>query len=243
VAAAAALVRERGVGATTLEDVVSASGVSKSQLYRHFEDKTALVRAVIELAGERTIARERERLQAVTTFAGLRQWRDAMVEGSALEQGRYGCALGSLANEVSDQDAVARRALDELFAVWHDLFEDLLRRFQREALLPQDADVGQLATGLLAAVQGGYLLAQTARDATAMASAIDMAIAHLHLLARHGCSAGRLPGRCGAARRRPLACRCTMVRRTWRRSVRAADLRPRDGGPGEGGLQQVLRIC
>jgi hypothetical protein len=43
--------------------------------------------------------------------------------------------------------------------------------------------VSRLAAGLLAAVQGGYLLAQTSRDVTPMASAIDMALVHLEMLA------------------------------------------------------------
>jgi AcrR family transcriptional regulator len=184
VATAADLMRVRGVGGTTLDDVVSASKVSKSQLYRHFEDKPALVRAVIEFVGERTITGERERLENVRTFAGLRRWRDAVVEHNSLQSGRYGCALGSLANEVSDQDPVARRKLNDLFMAWQQLFEDLLRRFQKEGVIPQDADVAQLSTGFVAAVQGGYLLVQTARDVAPMASAINMAITHLHLLAR-----------------------------------------------------------
>lgn len=174
--------RVRGVGGTSLDDVVVASGVSKSQLYRHFEDKQALVRAVIEFVGDRRIAEERERLSKVMTFAGLRRWRDALVEKNALNEGRYGCALGSFANEVADHDAIARQTLLDLFAAWQELFEDLLGRFQQAGLIPQDADVSQLATGLLAAVQGGYLLAQTARDVTPMASAIDMALAHLRML-------------------------------------------------------------
>lgn len=174
--------RVRGVGGTTLDDVVVASNVSKSQLYRHFEDKQALVRAVIELVGDRKIAEERERLSKVMTFAGLRRWRDALVENNALQEGRYGCPLGSLANEVADQDSIARKKLHDLFSAWQELFEDLLRRFQKAGLTPQEADVSQLATGLLAAVQGGYLLAQASRDVTPMASAIDMALAHLHML-------------------------------------------------------------
>ena len=184
VGTAADLMRVRGVGGTTLDDVVLASKVSKSQLYRHFEDKPALVRAVIEFVGERKITGERERLERVKTFAGLRRWRDALVQQNALHDGRYGCALGSLANEVSDQDSLARAKLHDLFAAWEDLFEDLIGRFQREGVIPQDADVAQLATGFVAAVQGGYLLAQTSRDVAPMASAIDMAIAHLQLLAR-----------------------------------------------------------
>lgn len=174
--------RVRGVGGTTLDDVVVASNVSKSQLYRHFEDKQALVRAVIEFVGERRIAEERERLGKVRTFAGLRRWRDALVETNALQNGRYGCMLGSLANEVADQDPIARKQLQDLFTAWQELFDDVLRRFQTAGLIPCEADVGQLATGLLAAVQGGYLLAQTAHDVTPMAAAIDMAMAHLRML-------------------------------------------------------------
>jgi TetR/AcrR family transcriptional regulator, transcriptional repressor for nem operon len=179
---AADLMRVRGVGGTTLDDVVVASNVSKSQLYRHFEDKRALVRAVIEFVGDRTIAVERERLSRVTTFAGLRRWRDALIENNALQGGKYGCPLGSLATEVADQDSIARQKLHDLFSAWQELFEDLLRRFQKVSLIPPEADVSHLAIGLLAAVQGGYLLAQTSRDVTPMALAIDMAITHLHML-------------------------------------------------------------
>ena len=184
VATAAELMRVRGVGGTTLDDVVQASKVSKSQLYRHFEDKPARVRAVVELVGERTIAGERDRLGKVRTVAGLRRWRDALIAHNALRDGRYGCPLGSLASEVSDQDAVAREKLQDLFRAWHELFEDLFRRFQRDGVIAQDVDVDRLATGFVAAVQGGYLLAQTSRDVTLMASSIDMALDHLDLLRR-----------------------------------------------------------
>lgn len=183
VTAAADQMRMRGVGGTRLDDIISVSRVSKSQFYRHFEDKPALVRAVIEFVGERTIAGERERLGNVKTFAGLRRWRDAIVENNALNEGKYGCPLGSLANEVSDQDSIARKKLHDLFMAWQELFEDLFLRLQRDGVIRRDADVAQLATGFIAAVQGGYLLAQTSRDVTPMATAIDMSIEHLHFLA------------------------------------------------------------
>ena len=184
VTTAADLMRVRGIGGTTLDDVVAASKVSKSQLYRHFEDKPALVRAVIDLVGDRIITRERGYLENVKTFAGLRRWRDALVERNALQEGRYGCSLGSLANEFSDHDAVARQKLEELFTAWEELFAGIIRRFQHDGLVPQDADAARLATGLMAAVQGGYLLAQTSHDVGPMAAAVDMAIDHLRLLGR-----------------------------------------------------------
>jgi len=183
VATAAELMHVQGVGATTLDDVLRAGKASKSQFYRHFDDKPALVRAVIEQVGRQTIGRERETLQRVASLEELDRWRDALIERNAAQGGRYGCPLGSLASEVADQDPVARRMLEALFEAWRELFEGVIGRLQAEGILPEELDVAPLATGFVAAVQGGYLLAQTARDVTPMAFAIDMAIAHLRLLA------------------------------------------------------------
>jgi TetR/AcrR family transcriptional regulator, transcriptional repressor for nem operon len=182
VAAAADLMYIQGVGATTLDDVLAASGVSKSQLYHHFDGKDALVRAVIGHVGERVIERERDALGHVSTIPGLRRWRDALVRNNALQHGAYGCALGSLASEVSDHDALARQALSQLFTEWQGLLAGVLRRLQDGGALPPEASIDQLATGLMAALQGGYLLAQTACDVTPMATSIDMALAHIESL-------------------------------------------------------------
>lgn len=182
VAAAADLMYIQGVGATTLDDVLAASGVSKSQLYHHFDGKDALVRAVVDHVGERIIERERDALGNVSTMRGLRRWRDALVQNNALRHGAYGCALGALASEVSDQDDLARRALSQLFAEWKELLAGVLRRLQDNGALPPEASVEQLATGLMAALQGGYLLAQTERDVTPMATSLDMALAHIDSL-------------------------------------------------------------
>lgn len=179
VATAADLMYVQGVGRTTLDDVVAASVVSKSQLYHHFKGKEALVRAVIHHTGERVIERERNALRHVSTIRGLRRWRDALVQNNALRHGAYGCALGSLAPEVSDHDDAARRALAELFAEWQGLLADVLHRLQDGGVLDTEAPVDELATGLMGALQGGYMLAQTSHDVTRMATSIDMALAHI----------------------------------------------------------------
>lgn len=182
ISAAAGLMYTRGVGATTLDDVIAASGVSKSQLYHHFAGKEALVRVVIAHFGDIVIRRERDALADVSTIDGLRRWRDALVQNNAVQHGAYGCALGSLAAEVADQDDVARRALAQLFAEWQALLTVALRRMQEGGALPADAAVEQLATGLVGALQGGYLLAQTSRDSSPMAASLDMALAYIESL-------------------------------------------------------------
>jgi AcrR family transcriptional regulator len=53
--AARALFAERGYVGTSLEDVVSAAGVTKGAVYHHFENKKELFLAVVELVEERVL--------------------------------------------------------------------------------------------------------------------------------------------------------------------------------------------
>ena len=177
--AAADLMYVKGVHATTLDDVRAATGTSKSQLYRHFPDKDTLVHAAITLRGQQVIERETQRLGRLNSFSGLVRWRNALIQANALQNGAYGCALGSMANELSDQDEQARTLLADLFKTWEGLIAAGLERMQTKGALKPDADPGQLAIGLMAALQGGYLLANTAHDVRPMEVAIDQALEHL----------------------------------------------------------------
>jgi hypothetical protein len=91
----------------------------------------------------------------------------------------WGCELGSLAAELSDTDDTARASLSEHFAEWRGLLAGALERMRDNGVLRPDVDVKALATGLLAAVEGGYLLSQTGRDPRLMQAALNMAIGHI----------------------------------------------------------------
>lgn len=181
--AANQLMYERGVVATTLADVRSASGTSKSQLYQHFADKDALVDEVIAQRGDDVLSQQRQRLQRIDSLRGLELWRDELVERNALRDGAYGCPLGSLANELADQDENARKAIAGHFDEWLSMLAEAVTALKDRGVLRQDADARALASGLLAALQGGYLLAQTARDVYPMRVALDMAIAQVRTFA------------------------------------------------------------
>jgi TetR/AcrR family transcriptional regulator, transcriptional repressor for nem operon len=179
VQAAADLIYVRGVNATTLDDIRAATGTSKSQLYRHFPDKDALIHAVIALRGRQVLERETRRLGRLSSFSGLTRWRDALVQANALQDGAYGCALGSMASELADTDEQARASLAGLFRSWEGLLAAGLRRMQAQGTIGPDADPDRLAVGLMAALQGGYLLASTARDVRPMEIALDLALAQV----------------------------------------------------------------
>jgi TetR/AcrR family transcriptional regulator, transcriptional repressor for nem operon len=175
VKSASELMFAQGVTPTTLDEVMAASGTGKSQFYQHFSDKTDLVREVVAYRAGQVLERERGYLDRVDTLAGLDRWRVAVVQRVTTRRGAYGCELGSLASELADHDEDARVALARHFASWEALLIGALERMRNKHVLREEADPQALATGIMASLQGGYLLAQMAKDAAPMHTALEMA--------------------------------------------------------------------
>ena len=181
VEAAADLIYAHGVERTSLDDVMAASGVSKSQLYHYFADKDALVLEVIAKQTERVLDAQRPHLEALDSLPALKAWRDAFVRlNKATQCG--GCPLGSLASELANDSEPARKRLADGFSVWRERIENGLARMQKRGELGASADPHDLALALLSAVEGGLLLAKTTRSGRPLEIAFDMAIDHV---ARH----------------------------------------------------------
>jgi TetR/AcrR family transcriptional regulator, transcriptional repressor for nem operon len=179
VEAAAGLVYRRGASATSLEDIMEASATSKSQLYHYFADKDALMHAVIEFQTRRMMGVQAAHLDVVDSLAGLRRWRDAVVSMNKAARGVGGCPLGSLASELSDRSEGARALLAHGFELWESHLEQGLRAMRDRGEIKPEADPAELATAVIAALQGGLLLAQTTRRSRPLELALDMAIGHI----------------------------------------------------------------
>jgi AcrR family transcriptional regulator len=174
VEAAAALIHERGVAATTLEDVKAAAEVSGSQMYHYFADKNELVQAVIDYQADTIVKHNR---QALGSPKGVEAWRKMVVTGVRSTQGKGGCALGSLGGQLAESDPEARALIAAGFDQWAAAISDGLRSLHADGKLPSDIDPDDLATTLLATLQGGLLLAQVQRSTRPFETAVDTLLA------------------------------------------------------------------
>ncbi len=113
-------------------------------------------------------------LERLDSLAALERWRDLVVQDYAR---RLGNRYSSPHQPLCPEDA--RSALARGYESWADLLTVRLRRLQAQGVLQHDADPDALATGIMAAFQGGHLLAQVARNVTPMQAALDMAIGHV----------------------------------------------------------------
>jgi TetR/AcrR family transcriptional regulator, transcriptional repressor for nem operon len=171
---AAALIHERGVAATTLEDVKAAAEVSGSQLYHYFPDKDDLVQAVIDYHADAIVSRNR---QVLGTANGVEAWRKMVIAAAKRTKAKGGCALGSLVGQLAESDPEARALIASGFDQWAAALGDGLRSLHAEGKLPPDVDPDDLAVTLLATLEGGLLLAQAQRSTRPFETAVNTLLA------------------------------------------------------------------
>jgi TetR/AcrR family transcriptional repressor of nem operon len=179
VGAAAELIGERGVATTSLDDVIERAGASKSQLYHYFDDREALLRAVVAHNCDGVLAAQSPHLGSLESWKAIRAWLDSLVQLQVERDARGGCPVGSLVGQLAESDEQARQELEVSLERWEGDIREGLRSMRARGKLDRRADPDELATATLAAIQGGLLLTQTRRDPGQLAIALDAAYAHL----------------------------------------------------------------
>jgi TetR/AcrR family transcriptional regulator, transcriptional repressor for nem operon len=171
---AAALIHERGVAATTLEDVRAAAEVSGSQMSHYFPGKNDLVQAVIDYQADTIVNRNRH---ALSSTNGVEDWRKMVITAAKRTKAKGGCQLGSLVSQLAECDPEARTLIAAGFDQWAAAIGDGLRSLHADGKLRSDIDPDDLATTLLAALEGGLLLGQVLRSSRPIETAVNTLLA------------------------------------------------------------------
>lgn len=172
--AAAAMMYERGVAATSLDEILQSSGTGKSQLYHYFKDKADLVSAVLERQTE-LVLQAQPTLAHIDSMAGIDQWAQAILAMHEVSGGPFACPLGTIAAELKN-DLAYQPALNAAFGRWEGLLADGLTRMQNQGELAPGEEPRRLAAMTIAALQGGMLLGRVSRDATVLRDTLELAV-------------------------------------------------------------------
>src|SRR6201986_1517436 len=171
---AAALIHERGVAGTALEDVKVAAEVTGSQMPPSVPDKNELVQAVIDYQADTIVDRNRHALESAN---GVEAWRDMVITAARRTRAKGGCQLGSLVGQLAESDPDARALIAAGFDQWAAAIGDGLRSLHADGKLPSDIDPDDLAITLLATLEGGLLLAQVHRSTRPFETAVNTLLA------------------------------------------------------------------
>lgn len=171
VAAAEALILEKGYAGTTLDDVLAATGLTKGAFFHHFRGKADLARAVVEryaeldfaLFGEMSARADRlsdDPLERVLIF--LRLFEEYL---DALGRPFPGCVFASYTYESRQFGPEVHAYIRDRLGAWIGIYESKLEALvaARPPALPVSAR--DLAEMMVTVVEGGFVLANALEDA------------------------------------------------------------------------------
>jgi TetR/AcrR family transcriptional regulator, transcriptional repressor for nem operon len=175
---AAELFADRGIAATSVDEVLAAAGAGKGQFYHYFRGRDELAAAAVGHRCVQVVAGLTEALRGVSSLAGLEQALAGYVAGFE-QMGMPGCPIGTLATEVAGRNEEARLQAAAGFDAWERLLAGALERMRQRGELRADAAPAVLATGLLASIEGGMVLSQTRKDIASLRIAVDTGLAQV----------------------------------------------------------------
>lgn len=172
---AATEIRQRGITATTLDDIRARTQTSKSQLFHYFPDgKDQLLLAVAEQEAQTVLDDQQPHLGALTSWAAWQRWRDAVVDRYR-RQGQH-CPLAVLMSEIGRTTPGAQAVTSALVRQWHDEIAAGVRNMQAQGKVSDALDADRVAAAMLAGIQGGVGIMLATGDLGYLESALDIGI-------------------------------------------------------------------
>jgi TetR/AcrR family transcriptional repressor of nem operon len=169
---AARLMHEKGIDATSIDDVLAASRTGKSQAYHYFSGKEDLVAAVLEFQFSRVMAAQSALHDESCTDLG--RWRQEVLEAN--ESGGFsGCPLGAFAGQL-DGSTSLQTLYASLFVRWQAALAALVDRARSAGRLPLSTSPNDTALVLLGALEGGSMLSHVRRRPDDLERILDAAL-------------------------------------------------------------------
>ncbi|HEY9290909.1 MAG TPA: TetR/AcrR family transcriptional regulator [Microlunatus sp.] len=173
--------RDFGVAATTLDDVLARTRTSKSQLFHYFPGgREDLLLAVARYEADRVLTDQDPYLSHLTSWAAWERWKDAVVTRYRVQG--TNCPLAALMTQVR-QTPGAEQVTMTLLAQWEDKLADGVVTMQRAGKIRDGLDPRQTAQAIIAAIQGGVAVLMSTGRSDHLEAALDLTLSHLRLCA------------------------------------------------------------
>lgn len=166
------LIQRKGIGATSVGEILSAAGVHKGSLYFHFRDKGAIGSEVIRQAADRFLGFVDRSLTGSTPGKALDNFFSAAL---AYHRGTGfvgGCLFGNTALETSDADPRLAALVDEVFVAWIARIRRVVADGQRSGEFRDDVPTADLAQQVVATLEGGIMLSRLRKEAAPLETSI-----------------------------------------------------------------------
>jgi TetR/AcrR family transcriptional repressor of nem operon len=177
---AAALFNTQGFAGTSVSDVSAATGLEKGGVYNHFGSKDDLALAAFDYAVSLLRQRFDAAVRAHADGAGrLRAMFDVYRVLSEQPFVKGGCPILNTAVEADDTHPALRARARGAMDAWLELVAEALETGRAAGQFRAHLDVGAVSNTIVAALEGGILLAKLYHEPARMRAVIDQISAYV----------------------------------------------------------------
>jgi TetR/AcrR family transcriptional repressor of nem operon len=172
--AARCLFNTKGFGATSINDLVEASGLQKGSIYFHFPGKDAIGLTVLEEARRSFMEFLTDSLSGDGPFLCLDNFFRAVMEKHLATGFVGGCIFGNTALEMGDSDKRYAEIIDQVFDQWINKIEKIVLAAQEKGELRDDIPGNALARNIVAVIEGGIMMSRVKKDEVPLRECLEV---------------------------------------------------------------------
>jgi TetR/AcrR family transcriptional repressor of nem operon len=155
----------KGYESTSLDDLCTATGLSRSSLYGAFGDKHDLLLRALDRYEDLAALRIGKALaRPLPIREALAALLNDMIEQIVAGHGRPGCFIGNCAAELANDDRAAAARVKRSLTLIETTFREALEQARSRGEISKAADTGALARFLMSGFQGLRLVGKVNPD-------------------------------------------------------------------------------
>ncbi len=164
IAEATRLVKQKGFEATSMSDLVEATGLQKGCLYFHFTGKDDLLAAILEKARTDFFQLVDSGLAGKTPGERLENFFSGVLEYQTSTGFSCGCIFGNISLEMSGKDKRVAAFMKDLFDEWTAKIRHVVKAAQRSKQVTSELSADVLARHIIMALEGGIMLSRVEKS-------------------------------------------------------------------------------
>ncbi len=173
------LFHERGIHATSIDDILKKSDAGKSQFYHYFKNKEDILHEILQGAYH-MIKNGDTHMKPIHSWEDFRTWLDVAIEKQEEHGFSRACPIGQICGQLCDEDKLLRQDINLIFEAVKDFPKAFFIAEKARGKLSENADPDTMADMCVATMQGASLLAKANKNSMSLRNTAD----HLHAYIR-----------------------------------------------------------
>jgi TetR/AcrR family transcriptional repressor of nem operon len=171
IAEAAAIFNQRGYEGCSLKEIMSATGLEKGGIYRHFESKEELAAEAFDYAWSVATSKRRIHLDSIPNHADrLKQHIANFVTRSGMPGG---CPLLNTAVDSDNGNPVLRDRVRKALRDWKNMLRTILEDGIQAGTVRPEVDVCSVANRVIGNLEGAMLISRIERNDQALRQTLE----------------------------------------------------------------------